>query len=157
MGTDRSFNISRGVSIVIIRIGIASQVEMTLYNRCRSRVLTIYDQDIILAATVRVIEIMPGIIGIVITSEYIIISQAITVISIPFIQVTPAITIPNFHSEIAIVIVFVVVPVFVFFFFICFNKFLLWPGRRIINIVRGLTRLVCCGATSEQERGKSKE
>ena len=130
---------------------------MTFYNRGRGWVLSVYDEDIILAATVRVIEIMPGIIGIVITGEYIIISQAITIISIPFIQVTPAITVPHFHKKVAIVVVFVVVPVFLFFFFICFNIFLLGSGRRIINIVRGLTRLVCCSTTSEQERGKSKE
>jgi hypothetical protein len=79
-------------------------------NLGRNRNITV----MAVAAAIRIIEIVPGIEGVIIPSVIIIVIVAVLIVIIPVIQFAPAIAVANFHAEVSIIIRFIIVSVLFF-------------------------------------------
>lgn len=104
-----------------------------------------------IAAAVRVIVIVPSVVRVIETSIIIIVSDAVTVIPVPCIQVAPAVAAVYFHPQVAVIIIIVVIGIPVFVLIICSVGLFLWFCSGIINIVRGLTGFIGSGTAAENQ------
>ena len=104
-----------------------------------------------MTATIRIIIIVPGVIRVVIRPVIVIVAKAVPVIRIPVIEVAPAGSVAYLHSQVTVIIILVIVLVLAVIMSFRRNFFvvLLWTGRRKINVIRGLTGFVRCGATAK--------
>lgn len=102
-----------------------------------------------MAAAIRIIIIIPGVVRIVVRAINVIIPIAIPVIIVPVIKIIPAVTVPDLHPQVSVSIILIGVRVILLFFFLHVIIFFYLPDGRIIDIIRGLAGFVRGTATAK--------
>jgi hypothetical protein len=107
-------------------------------------------------AAIRIVIIVPGIIGVIVAAVIERIKRTVFVIIVPVIEVAPLAVIANFHPEESVVIIFLIVHLVSFISnLVTVTVFIiiLWFCSGIIHIIGGLAGAIGSAASGERSSG----